>query len=111
MLACAAVHRDVTLAPTSRCVVGKKDPRVDTTGTRRMTIAVTLTAIVVIAARAQTPPSYDLILRHGTIVDGSGLPRYQADVAVAGGSIARIGNLTGARAAVDLDVTGLFVTP
>jgi N-acyl-D-amino-acid deacylase len=68
-----------------------------------------LSAIAV--ASAQAPPPYDIILRHGTIVDGTGLARYRADVAIAGASIARIGDLTGARAAIDLDVDGLFVAP
>jgi N-acyl-D-aspartate/D-glutamate deacylase len=82
-------------------------------GARLASLAATLPAAIVaaLAASVQPPPSYDVILRHGTVIDGSGLPRYRADVAIAGGSIARLGNLDGVRAAVDLDVTGLFVTP
>ena len=68
-----------------------------------------LSAIAV--ASAQAPLPYDIILRHGTIIDGTGLARYRADVAIAGASIARIGDLTGARAAIDLDLEGLFVAP
>jgi adenine deaminase len=61
---------------------------------------------------AQTPSSrFDLILRHGTVIDGSGLPRVRADVAIANGSIARVGDLSKERAAVEFDATGLFVAP
>jgi N-acyl-D-aspartate/D-glutamate deacylase len=35
--------------------------------------------------------SYDLVIRGGTVIDGSGLARYRADVGVAGGRVARIG--------------------
>src|SRR5262249_23616123 len=80
---------------------------------RLASLATTLPAAIVaaLAASVQSLVTYDVILRHGTVVDGSGLPRYQADVAMAGGSIARIGNLAGAAAVVDLDATGLFVAP
>ncbi len=60
---------------------------------------------------AQAPPSYDLIIRHGTVIDGTGSPRYRADVAIAGGSIARVGDLAGARGIAEIDATGLFVAP
>jgi N-acyl-D-aspartate/D-glutamate deacylase len=60
---------------------------------------------------AQPTPAFDIILRHGTILDGSGLPRFRGDVAIANGFIARVGDLSKDRAAVDLDVTGLYVTP
>ena len=38
---------------------------------------------------------YDLIIRNGTIVDGSGLPRYRADVGIVDGRIASIGKVSG----------------
>jgi N-acyl-D-aspartate/D-glutamate deacylase len=58
--------------------------------------------------RAQT---FDVILRGGTILDGTGAPPVVADVAIAGGHIARVGDLGRATAAVDLDVSGLYVAP
>jgi N-acyl-D-aspartate/D-glutamate deacylase len=64
----------------------------------------------VVGLRAQGP-TYDIIFRHGVIVDGTGLPRYQADLAIADGSIARIGNLGGERARIDIDASNLFVAP
>jgi N-acyl-D-amino-acid deacylase len=36
---------------------------------------------------------YDLIIRDGTVIDGTGMPRYRADVGIAGGKIAAIGKL------------------
>jgi dihydroorotase/N-acyl-D-amino-acid deacylase len=53
----------------------------------------------------------DIILRGGTIVDGTGGPRYAADAAVAGASISAVGDLAGESAAVALDVSGLVVAP
>ena len=64
--------------------------------------------------RAHAQPSavvYDVVIRGGTVIDGSGAPRYRADVAIGGGSIARVGDLAGARGAVEIDATGRFVTP
>ena len=78
---------------------------------RRFGLAVLVAAAVSRGAFAQAPPSYDLIIRHGTVIDGTGSPRYRADVAIAGGSIARVGDLGGARAVTEIDATGLFVAP
>lgn len=59
-----------------------------------------------------TPPaSYDLIVRHGTIYDGSGLPGRSADVAVRGDRIVAIGDLHAAKAAREIDASGLAVAP
>ena len=55
--------------------------------------------------------SFDIILRHGTVLDGSGLRRYPGDVGIANGHIARIGDLSAATAPVELNVQGLFVAP
>lgn len=38
--------------------------------------------------------SYDLLIKSGTVVDGTGAPRYQADIAVSNGKIAEIGKIT-----------------
>jgi len=54
---------------------------------------------------------YDVILRGGSIVDGSGNPRYKGDVAIAGDRIAAIGYLGSATARETLDVSGLVVAP
>src|SRR5438094_1875708 len=55
--------------------------------------------------------TYDLVIRGGTVVDGSGLPRYRGDVAVAGGRIARIARriLDGGRE--EVDARGAVVAP
>src|SRR5216110_554311 len=55
--------------------------------------------------------NYDVLLRGGWIVDGSGNPRYRGDVAIAGDRIAGLGFLPGAQARETLDVSGLVVAP
>jgi dihydroorotase/N-acyl-D-amino-acid deacylase len=54
---------------------------------------------------------YDVILRGGSIVDGSGNPRYAGDVALTGERIAAVGYLGSATARETLDVSGLVVAP
>ncbi|HEX9610412.1 MAG TPA: D-aminoacylase [Gemmatimonadales bacterium] len=54
---------------------------------------------------------YDLILRGGWIVDGSGNPRYAGDVAITGDRIAAVGHIGRAAARETLDVSGLVVAP
>jgi N-acyl-D-amino-acid deacylase len=55
--------------------------------------------------------AYDLLIRGATIVDGTRAPRYQADIAVAGGRIAAIGRLDGEQAALDIDASGRVAAP
>ncbi|GLC98639.1 hypothetical protein Mkiyose1088_05060 [Mycobacterium kiyosense] len=55
--------------------------------------------------------TYDLLLRNGTIVDGSGGEPFVGDVAVRDGVIAAVGPPEGATAARVIDATGLLVTP
>ncbi len=56
------------------------------------------------------PPRYDLLLRGGRVVDGTGAPYFVADVAVSGGRIAAVGRLSGS-AKRTIDATGLVVAP
>jgi N-acyl-D-aspartate/D-glutamate deacylase len=54
--------------------------------------------------------SYDLLIKNGTVVDGTGAPRFCADIAVAGGQIAEIGKIKdGARKVID--ASDLIVAP
>jgi N-acyl-D-amino-acid deacylase len=53
---------------------------------------------------------YDVIIRNGTIIDGSGMPRYRADVGIAAGKIATIGKIRGQAREV-IDAEGHVVTP
>jgi dihydroorotase/N-acyl-D-amino-acid deacylase len=57
------------------------------------------------------PPQYDLIIKNGLVVDGTGRRPYAADVAVKGDRIARIGRLKNSRAARVIDARGLVVAP
>ncbi len=54
---------------------------------------------------------HDLILRHATVIDGTGAPRYRADVAVSGDRIAAIGDLGGHAGAREIDATGKVLAP
>ena len=54
--------------------------------------------------------AHDLVIRGGTVVDGSGLPRYRADVAIDGDRIAAIGRVK-ERGREELDAEGHVVAP
>jgi len=53
---------------------------------------------------------YDLVIKNGTLIDGSGLPRFRADVGVRHGRITGIGRIR-ERADEVLDADGLVVAP
>ena len=54
---------------------------------------------------------YDLVIRGGTVIDGTKAPRFEADVGVRDGRIAAVGDLAGASAARTIDAAGLIVAP
>ena len=56
-------------------------------------------------------PQYDLLIRNGRIVDGSGRAGYIADLAIKGDRIVKIGKLSQATAARTIDAQGLVVAP
>jgi N-acyl-D-aspartate/D-glutamate deacylase len=53
----------------------------------------------------------DMIIRGGTIVDGTGAPPYLGDVAVDGGKIVAVGPALDMAASEEVDATGKFVAP
>jgi N-acyl-D-amino-acid deacylase len=55
-------------------------------------------------------PQYDLVIRNGTIVDGSGAPAYRGDVAITGDWIEAVGVVPG-EGAREIDAEGKLVTP
>jgi N-acyl-D-amino-acid deacylase len=55
--------------------------------------------------------SYDLVIKNGLIVDGTGEPAYAGDIAIRGDRIVKIGNVKGSRATETIEASGLVVTP
>ena len=53
---------------------------------------------------------YDLVVRGGTVADGTGAATHEADVAVKDGKIAAVGKVSG-KAKEEIDAKGLLVTP
>ncbi len=64
-----------------------------------------------LAACAAPPPPADVVLRGGTIYDGSGTAPRVADVALTGGRIEAIGDLSKRHAQMEIDAKGLAVAP
>jgi N-acyl-D-amino-acid deacylase len=76
----------------------------------------TCTLIVLLLSACQSPQKpaaepFDLIIRHGSIYDGSGAPPILADVGVRGQRIAALGDLSQAHAVTEIDAQGQAVTP
>jgi N-acyl-D-amino-acid deacylase len=70
----------------------------------------TLTAalLLVPSARAQ---DLDLILRNGTVIDGSGLHAVHVDIGISGDRIVLVGSSAGRKAKRTIDASGLIITP
>ncbi|WP_460876846.1 N-acyl-D-amino-acid deacylase family protein [Rhodanobacter koreensis] len=60
---------------------------------------------------AASVPSYDIVIRNGQVIDGTGSPGYAADIAIRNGRIAAIGQLGHVDAAQVIDAHGMAVTP
>ncbi|HEY7699964.1 MAG TPA: D-alanyl-D-alanine carboxypeptidase/D-alanyl-D-alanine-endopeptidase, partial [Vicinamibacteria bacterium] len=75
-------------------------------------------ALGAIAAAAYDAPlestdsaDFDVLIRNGRVVDGTGNPWYRADVGIKGDRILEIGDLRGRKAAKEIDATGRVVSP
>jgi N-acyl-D-amino-acid deacylase len=80
-----------------------------------MTHRARLVALLLIALLA--PPAsgqqqrYDLIIRNGRVLDGTGNPWFPADIGVRDGRIVTVGSLAGATATRTIDASGKYVVP
>ncbi len=70
-----------------------------------------VSALGLILFSCSEPVTYDLILRGGTVVDGSDSPSFIGDVAINGDRVAAVGDLESASATIELDVADLIVAP
>jgi N-acyl-D-amino-acid deacylase len=67
--------------------------------------------VLLLAVAACTKaPAYDVVIRYGTIYDGSGMPPTTGDVAIVGDSIVAVGSVTGS-GREEIDATGMAVAP
>jgi N-acyl-D-amino-acid deacylase len=83
--------------------------------TCRVSLALTLAMVLLTSslpfASKAAPPDYDIIIRNGRVVDGTGRSVFNADVAINGDRVARIANLRGAQAKRTIDARGQVVAP
>lgn len=63
-----------------------------------------------LAAQANAPAAYDVVIRNGRVLDGGGNPWIRADVAIRDGRIARVGRVAG-QGRREIDATGRYVAP
>ena len=70
-------------------------------------------ALFILALAASQTPSgrFDVLIRNGSIVDGTGAPWFRGDVGINGDRIAAVGSLAGASATTTIDATNLVVAP
>ena len=76
-----------------------------------ITAPILLAAALCMLASCAGAPEYDVLIRGGVVYDGSGGPGTVADVAIAGDTIAAVGDLRDARGLTEIDASGLAVAP
>jgi N-acyl-D-amino-acid deacylase len=70
-----------------------------------------LMLLALTAYSCSTPTTYDVLIKNGTIADGSGNPTYIGNVGINADTIAAIGELKNAKGALEIDASGLVVAP
>ncbi|MEZ5920134.1 MAG: hypothetical protein R3C60_02160 [Parvularculaceae bacterium] len=80
------------------------------TGLKQLAVIGAIGAMALIAGCGKSE-TYDAIIRGGTVYDGSGAPGVEADVAIKGDRIAKIGDLSKAKADLVIDAQGKAVAP
>lgn len=74
-------------------------------------VAACLVVAAAVALTGQARPAYDLVIRGGRVVDGTGSPWVRADVAITGDTIAAVAYRIDAPAARVIDAAGMVVSP
>src|SRR5438094_8700923 len=78
-------------------------------------VAAFLATVLTMFAQGQSPSpasaDFDVIIRNGTVYDGTGAEPAQADVAIRGDRVAGIGDFKTAKAKTVIDAKGLAVAP
>ena len=87
-----------------------EDVRVAMT-TRRMVFLLSLVVVLVSVSPIGQTQTFDVLIRGGQILDGSGNPWFSGDIGITGDRIAAVGRLPGATATRVIDATGLVVSP
>jgi N-acyl-D-amino-acid deacylase len=75
----------------------------------RMTLA--LAALLAVASAAASPAAFDVVIRGGTVYDGTGAAGRRADVGIRGDRIEAVGDLARSKAKTVVDAKGLAVAP
>jgi len=70
-----------------------------------------LLLLAITISSCSSPTTYDILIKNGTIADGSGNPAYVGSVAINADTIAAIGELKNAKGTLEIDATGLVVAP
>jgi N-acyl-D-amino-acid deacylase len=81
----------------------------------RVSLSITLASMLLFSfvtkSKTAATLQYDILIRNGLVVDGSGSPGHVADIAIKGDRIVRIGRLRNARGAREIDAAGMVVAP
>src|SRR5210317_2463111 len=70
-----------------------------------------LAVLLLLLVHCKPKPHYDILIRNGLVMDGTGSSGYSGDVAINADTITAIGNLDNATADREIDATGLVVAP
>ena len=73
--------------------------------------AVVFALLAFVARTSMAAPSFDVLIRNGHIMDGTGSPWYQGDIGIRNGRIAALGRLGDATAKTTIDARNRLVTP
>jgi dihydroorotase/N-acyl-D-amino-acid deacylase len=77
----------------------------------RSLVTVLAIVLVCVARTSAAAQAFDVLIRNGHIMDGTGSPWYSADIGIRNGRIAAVGRLHDATARTTIDATSLLVTP